>query len=327
MERSGQIVNAKRHLALPCLTWVSTGACPFGRRCGSSESAKFIISLSHRTEYCTHRKLFIIHLFIVHDPFISGPLEYPSWLPAATGNTNAHIIIDRFAAHRESSMHQENCLIPQSCWEICHSDETTESEWINTYNLVCNMGVNSFSGRHAKNVHIEKISHFQKLCIVLQMRDGLEMSQLYRDYIFAPTHSIHSELCMLLQTRYFIFPPVGCTTVAELTADSVAREISIAEYNALRNPCLSAHGPSEQGQLVIVYEVAFGPKGQHDANLSLWFNTPAIKLEPSQIKRCRRLKQKKKAQIRNEHTHPNANGALISRTCSADFPNCDPDIR
>ncbi len=37
MERSGQIVDAKRHLALPCPTWVATGACPFGRRCGSSE--------------------------------------------------------------------------------------------------------------------------------------------------------------------------------------------------------------------------------------------------------------------------------------------------
>ena len=107
----------------------------------------------------------------------------------------------------------------------------------------------------------------------------------------------------------------------KLTANSVAREISIAEYNALRNPCLSAHVHSEQGQLVIVYEVAFGPKGQHETNLSLWFNTPAIKL------RCRQLKQKKKVQIRNEHSHPNANGALISHTCSADFPNHDPDIR
>jgi hypothetical protein len=46
MERSGQIVDAKRHLALPCPTWVATGACPFGRRCGSSEyGVKSIISL------------------------------------------------------------------------------------------------------------------------------------------------------------------------------------------------------------------------------------------------------------------------------------------
>jgi hypothetical protein len=223
-------------------------------------------------------------------------------------------------------MHQENCLIPQSCWEICGSDEMT-NEWTKTYNLVCNMGVNSFSGRHAPDGRIEQISHFKKLCLVLHMRDGLETPQLYQDYIFTPTHSIHSKLCMILWTLYFIFLRVGCTDVAELTADSVVREISIAEYSARTTPCSSAYVHSEQGQFVIVHEVAFSPKGQHDPNLSFWFNTPAIVLDPSQFKRCRRDKQKEKAKIRNKHTHTNANGALISRTCSAEFPNGDPDIR
>ena len=74
------------------------------------------------------------------------------------------------------------------------------------------------------------------------MHDGpVEKSQLYQDYIFASTHTIHSELCMLLQTPYSIFLRVGCTHVAELTAKSVAREISIAKYSALTTPCLSAY--------------------------------------------------------------------------------------
>jgi hypothetical protein len=47
MERSGQIVDAKRHLALPCPTWVATGACPFGRRCGSSECDVSLLFLLH----------------------------------------------------------------------------------------------------------------------------------------------------------------------------------------------------------------------------------------------------------------------------------------
>eukprot|EP00984_Skeletonema_dohrnii_P032218 scaffold25888_cov174-Skeletonema_dohrnii-CCMP3373.AAC.1 len=33
MERSGQIANAKTYLSRPCMTWISTGACPYGRRC------------------------------------------------------------------------------------------------------------------------------------------------------------------------------------------------------------------------------------------------------------------------------------------------------
>ena len=112
-----------------------------------------------------------------------------------------------------------------------------------------------------------------------------------------------------------------------MPAEAVVRQISLHEYRERTTPWSSAYVHAEQGNFVTVHEVAFAPKGQHDSNLSFWFNTPAIKLEASQIKRSRRLKQKKKAQIRNEHTHPNANGALISRTCSADFPNGDPDIR
>ena len=39
--------------------------------------------------------------------------------------------------------------------------------------------------------------------------------------------------------------------------------------------------------------IAFGPKGDHFANVSIWFDVLPIKLEQSQIKRSRRLKQKK----------------------------------
>ena len=59
-----------------------------------------------------------------------------------------------------------------------------------------------------------KLSELQKLCIVSQLRGkGSSFSGsssigqlhlLHRDFIFAPTHSLHSELCMILQTRYFL---------------------------------------------------------------------------------------------------------------------------
>ena len=132
---------------------------------------------------------------------------------------------------------------------------------------------------------------------------------------------------MILQTCYFYLPRIQYTSVSQVPAEAVVRQISLDEYREHTTPWSSSYIHAEQGNFVIVHEVAFAPKGQHDSNLSFWFNTPAIKLEASQIKRSRRLKQKKKAQIRNEHSHPNANGALISRTCSADFPNGDPDIR
>jgi hypothetical protein len=72
--------------------------------------------------------------------------------------------------------------------------------------------------------------------------------------------------------------------------------------------------------------VAFGLKKQHIANLLIWFNTPAIKLEQSQIA-LPPTQAEEKAKICNKHTHPNAKDALISRMCYADFLNGYPDIR
>lgn len=37
MESSGQIACSSTYLSRPCMTWVATGACPFGRRCAASK--------------------------------------------------------------------------------------------------------------------------------------------------------------------------------------------------------------------------------------------------------------------------------------------------
>ena len=291
--------------------------------------------------------LFFCSFHAVHDPSISGPLESPSWLPAATANTNAQIIIDRLAAHRESAVHQENFLIPQSIWENCRPSNSREygrspvgngtrsisvaeqKDWFDTYALVCNERVPIFTGesKHAVNSPSNKLSHLQKLCIVRLMRREEEgSSQLHRDYVFAATHSIHSELCMILQARYFALLDVNFTNAAEVSANAVVEEISYEEYRAHTTPWSNTGMLYNPRMFVTAHEVAFAPKGEHCANVSIWFDALPIRLEQSQIKRSRRLKQKKRAQIRNEHTHPNANGALISRTSSADFPTGPPDI-
>ena len=123
------------------MTWISTGACPYGRRCPS-----------------------------IHDPSITGPLENPSWLPAASAKTNAQIIVDRFAAHRDSAVHQENPMIVQGIWENCRpsvargnkqqqgGDVNEDVGWDcreDTYAVVCFPGVastsNVFASRAAKS--------------------------------------------------------------------------------------------------------------------------------------------------------------------------------
>ncbi|KAL7554600.1 hypothetical protein ACHAWF_018087 [Thalassiosira exigua] len=337
MESSGQIANAQTYLARPCMTWVCTGACPFGRRCPS-----------------------------IHDPSVAAPA--PSWLPLASSKTNAEIITDTLAAHRENSVHQENPLVAQTVWEGCrpsrrgiHRDERfargsgepktpeeSEREWIDTYALVCNERVSAFAGESTSRVGAprklsgdpagtevpieqQKVSDFQKLCIafVMRTRDGIDQdrgsSELHRDYVFAPTHSLGSELCMILQVRYFLLPDVNFN-VAGVTPEDVAKEITFYEYRMMNTAWSNSHIPFNPSRVVTAHEVAFAPKGDHGANVSIWFDAPPVSLEPSQIKRSRRLKQKKKAQIRNDHKRPNANGALVSRTSSVDFPGGEPEI-
>ena len=331
MESSGHITNAKTYLSRPCMTWVSTGACPYGRRCPA-----------------------------IHDPSISGPLENPSWLPAASAKTNAQIIVDRFAAHRDSTVHQENPLIAQGIWENCRPSldgrKSTSSQrggrdesdmgWLDTYALICNIDVPTFGSFPLSNTPSNKdstrglqrlsnkLSELQKLCIVSQMRGQdssfsgsssigtQQLHLLHRDFIFAPTHSLHSELCMILQTRYFLLLDENTITTASGKLDFV-KEISSDEYTSRKTPWNSNYR-FKQNKVIVATEVAFAPKGDSNANVSIWFDAKPVKLEQSQIKRCRRLKQKNKAQLRNGHTAPHSNGALLCRTSTADFPTRAP---
>jgi len=329
---------------------VSGGCSPFGRRCAASKS----VENSHHTStfspfsYQKNSLTYSGLLTSVHDPSIAGPLEHPSWLPAASAKTNAQIIVDRFAAHRESTVHQENPLIAQNIWENCRPSlrgsysvpmamemDSMAQQWSDTYALVCNTGVSIFSGgRPPSHVASKKLSELQKLCIVRLMRStdgpfqqGSNSSQLHRDYIFSPTHSLHSELCMILQARYFLLlNGDSFTTESKLSPDDVVKEISFEEYTSRKTPWSSTEHRFGTSKCVSAHEVSFAPKGDHCANVSIWFDALPTELEKSQIKRSRRIKQKKKAQIRNEHSRPNANGALISRTSSVDFPSGPPDI-
>ena len=287
----------------------------------------------------------------VHDPSISGPMEYPSWLPAATAKTNAQIIVDRLGAHRDSVVHQENPLVAQSIWENCRPSHhgrgrgveyygnknsilELEQEWNDTYSLVCNSNVSIFTGGvRPTNIPLRKVSDLQKLCIVRAMYSSSSVqdaadssSQLHRDYVFTPTHSLHSELCMILQARYFLLADVNYSSVSGLSPEDIVKEITYDEYECRTTPWAGGEHRFDPSRVVAAHQVAFAPKGDHSANVSIWFDAQPVKLEQSQIKRSRRLKQKKKTQIRNEHTGPNSNGALISRTSSADFPCGAPDI-
>ena len=322
LEKSGVIANARTHLARPCLTWVSTGACPFGPRCGA-----------------------------IHDPSVSATPDRPAWLPAASSKTSAPIVVDRLACHREGALHQENPLVSQNIWEHCRPSEQrggrthgaggarsdrlrgegvlldVERVWSDTCALVCNSGVPAFAaGRAPASTLPRKLSDLQRLCIVHVMRggdgpfqQGEYSSRLHRDFVFSPTHALCGELCMVLQARYFLLlqhPP--------RSACDIVKEISFEEYQARTTPW-SAGYPFDPRRCATAHEVAFAPKGDHGANVSIWFDARPVELEEGQVKRRRRLKQRRKSRFQ-DYVRPNANGALICRTSPFDFPAGPPDV-
>jgi hypothetical protein len=261
-------------------------------------------------------------------------VDCPAWLPSATSHTNVHNFIDRLGPYRENNVHQENPLVAQSIWEHCRplsfGHHPEEQAWRNTVGLVCNSGVGVFRAGPAP---LDRLSSLQKLCIVRLMRGGegpcaLESasSQAHRDYIFAPTHSLQSELCMLLQVRYFLLPNVDFATAAAVLPADVAIELTGDQYANHATLCTATGHCFHPSRFVTACEAAFAPKGHHEANVSIWFDAFPVLLGKTQVKRQRRIKQKNKTQLCADFAGPHANGALLSLTSPVDFPVSPPDI-
>ena len=215
----------------------------------------------------------------------------------ATSKTNAQIIVDPLAAHRESATHQENPLITPSVWQHCRpslkqakvSNDGSETEFEDTYKLVCNTNVPIFLGnnerRHCQNDQSlsEKLSELQKLCIVEHFRKHQD-----RKFLYSPTSSMRGELCMILQTRYF---RLNDTSNDNVSRESIVHEISYEEYKARITPWSQNGFPYSPFKVVCGHEVAFAPKGDTNCNFSIWFDEEPVRLEQTQIKRSRRIKQ------------------------------------
>ena len=215
----------------------------------------------------------------------------------ATSKTNAQIIVDPLATHRESAIHQENPLITQSVWQHCRpslketkkSNGGIETYFEDTYKLVCNTKVPIFLGnnerRHCQSEQSlpEKLTELHKLCIVEHFRERQD-----RKFLYSPTSSLRGELCMILQTRYFRLNDIPNDNV---TKEGVVHEISYEEYKARITPWSQSGVPYSPFKVVRGHEVAFAPKGDTSCNFSIWFDEEPVRLEQTQIKRSRRIKQ------------------------------------
>jgi hypothetical protein len=63
------------------------------------------------------------------------------------------------------------------------------------------------------------------------------------------------------------------------------------EYVARLTPWSQTGVPYSPFKVVRGHEVAFSPKGDTACNFSIWFDEEPVRLEQTQIKRSRRIKQ------------------------------------
>lgn len=153
----------------------------------------------------------------------------------------------------------------------------------------------------------KKLTEEQRLSIALLMSGGKYMSD-QEDYIYSPPHLVYGELCMILQTRYFRLvsaddapKPASDASSDTLGIDGLnsVREISIDEYNASRTPWDNRCSYSPKSTMV-VRKICFGPCGEANANMSIWFDIPSSQISPCTPPMVKRLKRvRSKAQMLN----------------------------
>jgi len=165
LKRAG-LIDIEIFRTHPCLTWVSTGACPFDHRCMG-----------------------------LHDPSVIGNQNHRAWLPhaeTAANSVGSGANVDHFYHERLASVY--NCCpifgyTPKRRWKAEPND--TDYDWNHFYSFVCNIN-NEFPDR-------QNLKKAFVLKIVLKMRE----KKAGRSYTYVPTHIFCGELCMILQVRFF----------------------------------------------------------------------------------------------------------------------------
>jgi hypothetical protein len=176
----------------------------------------------------------------IHDPCVEG--SQPSWLPhseipGANAETNLHI--DMKYHRNMASLHQLNPLVQDTLWKERYEVNLTNtsvgcrnSEWWETYALVCNAGLgnNLPSGGALRNVGIKSplhaiavavkkdpsipqpksLSELQRTCIAVLMsykgQDG--HGSIHRSYMYNPRFLVFDKLCMIVSRE--LFPITQC---------------------------------------------------------------------------------------------------------------------
>lgn len=269
LERAG-LIDIEVFRTHPCITWLSTGTCPFDQRCIG-----------------------------IHDPRVRKR-DGVAWLSHAETVINSvggGENVDKLYHQRLASVYSCCPLYgykPPRKWNENSND--TDKAWRSFYEFVCNFGRNnpvpsnkvgtsitpSHSPRTSLNIpHLSEVHVFQ---IVIKMRE----QKLGKSFAYLPTHLFCGELCMALQTKVFRLVPTDGTP----RAPSKLIEVIDEEDES------SSHLSQRSFKQFKVYELAFGPVGDPSVRpVSIWFGinkTDITKCTPQQAKHHKRSRHRLK---------------------------------
>lgn len=279
LENHGIIDDASTYRIHPCFSYVSTGSCPFGQRCLS-----------------------------IHDPRVMGNECHPSWLPhlesPIDGLPGVSYVETRYH-ERMRVLRQSNPLIhiqptkqektvrqEKVVGEHLDNDRWEDVEWKNTYDRVVNAAKNSHARQkkplpQSHSVY-KYISELQRLGVALCFLQDDKNESNYRSYMYQPSHLVYNELCMVSRTKY----------VRLIQRTNSVEMISKEAYYAHKTPWGNSTAQGVQrarlqycpNDVVVVYEICFGPVGRQEECRLCFDISPAdiIALSKQQVKKFRK---------------------------------------
>lgn len=266
LERAG-LVDIEIFRTHPCPIWVATGACPFDQRCTG-----------------------------LHDPRIAGPTSWLAHAETLVNSIGSSVNVDKLYHQKLSSVYSCSPIYgfaPKFRWKsgssrlmqswrelyafACNLDPSNES-WDYNHNPISNIvnpsGYPLRASFLKESCRADLVSEFVRVLITLKLR----LKELGRSFAYLPTHLFCNELCMVLQTRFFIVN-------RESNDTSLITEIE-EDQRSLTN---------DTREIIVAREIAFGPVGDPGIRqMSIWFN-----IEPSDIIPC--TNQQAKRHKRSRH--------------------------
>lgn len=210
----------------------------------------------------------------LHDPRVTG--IQPAWLPHAevlvSSTKNGHEV-DNLYHQQYSSLYSCSPIYgfaPKKKWKL---DKTsTNMAWKELYAFCCNLDLNQLP--QGSSWQVAENTEMHRLAMVLMMRK----SQKARQYEYLPSHNFCGELCMVLQTSYFVL-------------EVIESFHEIKRYQVVE----ISEGEAKGDGVIIAREIAFGPVADASVRpVSTWFN-----IKPEDIARCTRQQARRHKRSRH----------------------------